>query len=457
MEQILQNKIPKSKGVTDVLEASLKVCKKCLLLDVQKKFDAAQPNRERKRFAYPIYDEWKRSLLVDIKKFLKMLLNMPVPGSMERDGKSFILSPVTILSEILKILEVFSDTVSMSQNINHLSSKTEYSVAPNNHHMNSKTNQILAFPKHYDVATVKDNSNLLRGESDQKCRHKFSVSFKHKAKNMASVGRYSHRQLVATKISRSPLLNFSDIFLGNRVADLSSNLQSKIIHHIMKIQQNYTSKVTKDFSDHSERYSAQSVVHTRMQPESTVLSHVMSPNCNIRNLSCMTEVLKPGRKRSSTFPLEHDTEFAHLPKAALKFLSYSSISCPSIMNEPLIHQVDPQILNSLPVQPSWLPYQLREPLGGCPTQLWPHTNPARIWPRILLMAECVCDGSRCTLRGTHRCITIKVAVVSLIRDTREGRDQVRNVRRRMEMVAVGCVCAEQKSVLLHEHRPPILE
>jgi hypothetical protein len=27
----------------------------------------------------------------------------------------------------------------------------------------------------------------------------------------------------------------------------------------------------------------------------------------------------------------------------------------------------------------------------------------------------------------------------------------------MEMVAVGCVCAEQKSVLLHEHRPPILE
>lgn len=361
MKQILQDIIPKSKGVTDVLEASLYACKKCLLLDIQKQFDAAQPDMGRKRFAYSVYDERKRSLLVNMKKFLKMFLNMPVPGDKEINGKPFILLPVAILIEILRILKDFSDTVSASLNSNYLSSKIEYSVAPT------------------------------------------------------------------------------------------------IIHHLMKKQQNHSSTFTKEFSDNSEQYSAQSEVHTRIQPDSSVWSHVMSPNCNVRNFSCKTEVLQPGRKRSSRFALELDTEFAHLPKAALEFLSYSSTSCPSNMNEPLIHQVDPHILNSLPVQPSWLPYQPREPLGGCPTQLWPHANPARIWPRILLMAKCVCDGLRCALHGTHRCITVKVAVVSLIRDTRDGRDHIRNVRRRMEMVAVGCVCAEQKSVLVNEHRPPILE
>jgi hypothetical protein len=82
------------------------------------------------------------------------------------NGKPFILLPVTILSEILKILKDFSDTVSMLPNSNHLNSKTEYSVALISHHMNSKTKQIPAFPKFSDVATVKDNNNLLRGQSD---------------------------------------------------------------------------------------------------------------------------------------------------------------------------------------------------------------------------------------------------------------------------------------------------
>lgn len=451
MKQVVQNIIPTSKGV---LEASLNAHKKHLLLEAQKKFDAAQHDMKRKRYAYSVSDERKRLLLADTKKLLKTFLNMPVPEDMERYGKPLIHLPVTIRCEILKMLKEFSDTVFVSPNRNHLNSKTEYSVTPNSCNLNSKTKQMPAFPKFSDIATVKDN-NLLIGQRDQKYKHKFSTFFKHKVSNLASVCRFNRRQPVAIKMSQSPHLKSSDIFPCNKVAHLSSSLLSTIIHCLMKKQQNQASAFMKDFSDHSQRYSAQSQVHTSIQPDSSMQSHVMSPSCNI-NLSSKTGILQPEVKRSSRFTSELDTEFAHLPKAALEFLSYSSTYCPSNMNEPLIHQVDPQILNSLSVQPSWLPYQPREPLGGCPTQLWPHTNPARIWPRILLMAKCVCDGSRCALQGTHRCITVKVAVVSLIRDTREGRDQVRNVRRRMEMVAVGCVCAEQKSVLLHEHRPPIL-
>jgi hypothetical protein len=58
MKHTLQNINLKSKGVTDVSEASRK---RCLLLDLQKQFDAVQPDMGRKRFAYSVYDEQKRS------------------------------------------------------------------------------------------------------------------------------------------------------------------------------------------------------------------------------------------------------------------------------------------------------------------------------------------------------------------------------------------------------------
>jgi len=68
----------------------------------------------------------------------------------------------------------------------------------------------------------------------------------------------------------------------------------------------------------------------------------------------------------------------------------------------------------------------------------------------------MCDGARCAPHGPHKCITIKVAVVSLFRDKRQDGDQATRVRRQKEMLPVGCVCSEQKSVLLRERQPQIL-
>jgi hypothetical protein len=396
MKQILQNVILKSKSIKDVLEASLKSCRKCLPLDVQKQFGAAQSDMERKRFAY-----------------------------------SFSVSP----------------------NSNHLNNKGKYSITPNSHYLNIKTKRISTFPRLYDVSTVIGN-NKLRGQNGQKYQHEFSASLKHKVNYLASMSRFSHRH---AKASQNPHLKSSEFFLSNKAAHLPFSFVSKIIHLLKKKQQKLTSTFQKDFSDqlsYRKGDSSQSE-HSSIQPKASLWHYDISRNCNQRNFSCMTEVLQPGRKRSSSFPSELDSEFVHFPKAALEFLSYSSTSCPSDMNEPLNHHIDFQILNSFLVQPSWLQYQPREPLGGCPTQFWPHTNPARIWPRILLMAKCVCDGSRCAQNGTHRCITIKISMLSLIRDTREGRDRARNVRRQKEMVAVGCVCAERKSMLIREHQAPI--
>lgn len=443
MKQILQNEIPESKDITNVLDA----CRKRPMLDVQKLFAAAQPDMDRKRLACLIYNKQKRSILVDMKKILKTFLSTSIPADMGKNGKPFINFPTITLSEILKFSKEHS--VPVSPNINNFHSKIKHSIVPVSQYMNGKAEEISEFPKFYDTGTIKDN-NIHRKGSDEKYQLPFSTSYKYKVNNLASMGKH-HAHI---RSSLSPHLKSTKSFLGKKAPHSFFNSVSKIIPLFMKKHREIASTFTKESSDHLN-YSKGDSGHTNIPPGASLWSHVSSPFCDPRNLSCKTEVLQPGTKRSSSLSSELDKEFAHLPEAALKFLFYSPVSCPSSMNEPLIHHVDSRILNSLSVQPSWLPYQPREPVGGCPTQLWPHTNPDRIWPRILLTAKCVCDGSQCALHGTHRCITIKVAVVSLIRGSREGRDQARNVWRQWEMVAVGCVCAEHKSVLLHEHRPRI--
>lgn len=443
MKQILQNTIPESKDITDVLDA----CRRCPLLDVQKLFAAAQPDMERKRLACLIYNKQKRSFLVDMKKILKTFPSTSVPADMEKNGKPFIHSPMITLSEILKFRKEFS--VPVSPNINNFHNKLKHSIVSVSQYMNAKAEEISEFPKFDDTSTTKDN-NIHRKESDEKYQLPFSTSYIYTVNNLASVG----KQHPHIRSSLSTHLKSTKSLPGKKASHSFFNSVSKIIPLLMKKHGEIASTFTIESSDHLN-YSKSDSGHTNIPPGSSLRSHVTSPSCDPQNLSCKTEVLQPGRKRSSSLSSELDKEFAHLPEAALKFLFYSPVSCPSSMNEPLIHHVDSRFLNSLSVQPSWLPYQPKEPVGGCPTQLWPHINPDRIWPRILLTAKCVCDGSQCALHGTHRCITIKVAVVSLIRGSREGRDQARNVWRQWEMVAVGCVCAEHKSVLLHEHRPRI--
>jgi hypothetical protein len=442
MEHILQNVIPGSKDVTDAVD----VCRKRPLLDVQKLFAGAAPSdMDRKWLAYLVYNKQKQSFLMDIKKILKTSLSTYIPRDTEND-KPFLHLPMITHSEMLKFCKESSVQVPVSPIIDYFKIKIKQSIVPVSQYMNSITEQRSEFPKFYDTVTVKDNT-ILRKEIEEKYQHPLHTSYKLNDNQLASTGAH-HADI------RSSHLKSTKSFLDLKASHLFFNSVSKMISLLMKRHRELPSTFTKESNDHLN-YSKGDSGHSSISTEASLWRHILSPSCDPQNLSCRTEVLQPRTKRSSGLSSELDKEFAHLPEAALKFLFYSPVSCPSGMNEPLIHQVDSRILNSLSVQPSWLPYQPKEPVGGCPTQLWPHTNPDRIWPRILLTAKCVCDGSRCALHGTHRCVTIKVAVVSLIRGTREGRDQARNVWRQWEMVAIGCVCAEHKSVLLHEHRPHI--
>jgi hypothetical protein len=442
MKRILQNVIPESKDITDIVDT----CRKHTLQDVWKLYAAPQSDMDRKWLAYLIYNKKKQSFLMDIKKVLKMSLSISSPTDMEENSKTFIHLPTITLTEILKFCKEFSVPVSLLPNINYFNIKIKHSILPLSQYMNGIREEISEFPKFYDAVIIRYN-NLLRKGSEGKYHHPYYRSSKYKDNNLASTGRYH------ADISSSHLKS-TKYFLDNKTSHSFLNSISKIIPLLMKKHREFPSTFTKESSDHLN-YNQVNSGHTSISTEASLRSHILPPSCDPQKFSCRTEVLQTGTKRSSSLSSELDKEFAHLPEAALKFLFYSPVSCPSSINEPLIHHVDSRILNSLSVQPSWLPYQPKEPVGGCPTQLWPHTNPDRIWPRILLTAKCVCDGSRCALHGTHRCITIKVAVVSLIRGTREGRDKTRNEWKQWEMVPVGCVCAEHKSVLLHEHRPRI--
>jgi hypothetical protein len=435
MKHILQNVIPGPKDTAHVVDA----CRKWPLLDIQKlSAGAPQSDMDSKWLAYWLYNKQKRPFLADVNKMLKTCLSTYIPRDTEKNGKPFIHLPMITHSELLEFCKEYSVPVPVSPNMNYFNIKIKQLIVPVSQYRNGITEERSEFPKFYDTVTMKDN-NILRKETQKKYQHPLYTSYKLKDNNLASTGGH-HADI------RSSHLKSTKSFFNQKASRLFFNSVPKIIPLITKRHRELPSTFTKESSGHLN-YSNGDSGHTSVSTKASLWGHVLSPSCDPQNLSC--------RKRSNSLSSELDNEFAHLPEAALKFLFYKPVSCPSGMNEPLIHHVDSRILNSLSVQPSWLPYQPNEPVGGCPTQLWPHTNPDRIWPRILLTAKCVCDGSRCALHGTHRCVTIKVAVASLIRGTRKGRDQSRNVWRQWEMVAVGCVCAEHKSVLLHEHRPRI--
>ena len=467
MKHLLQTIIPASKCGTDVLQASFTACRKCLLVDVLEEFNSPKPDMDRKRFACFVFNKTKRLLFVDIKNVWEIFLHMPFPGGMETYSKLSIYLPVTTMTDKLKFFKEFCVAVYMSPmsnnlnnksktyvvlSIHHLNGKTKNSVAAIIHHLNSKIKYMSALLKIYDAATVINNS-ILKMQVDQKSQHEFPTSFRHEMNNLAPVDRVSHVHQSGSKIFQSLHLGSTTLSFVNKVSNFSFNFVSKFIYLIIKKQQNLSSTLTRHFSNDLNFSKGDSELPSSIPHETSLWNHVMSPTCDPQVLPCDNKVLQHARKRSSGLAPELDTEFAHLPKAALEFLSYSSTSCPD-MNEPVIHNNDSPVLNSLPVQPSWLPYQTRLLSHGCHTQLWVQSNPVRLWPRILLLAKCMCDGSRCAQRGPHKCITIKVAVVSLIRDTRQDGNQATRVMRQKEMLPVGCICSAQKSVLLRERQPP---
>lgn len=469
MKHLLQTIVPASKCGRDVLEASFTACRKCLLVDVLKEFNAPKPDMDRKRLGYLVLNKRKRLLFVDMKNVWEIFLHMPFPGGMERYDKQFIYLAVTTMTDKLKFWKEFCVAVYMSpksNNLNnkskiyivlsthHLNGKTKNSVAPFIHHLNSKIQYMSPLLKINDVVIV-INNNILKTQVDQKCQHKFPTSFRHEVNNMDSVDRVSHSHQSASKIYQSPYLASTTLSFVNKVSNFSFNIVSKVSCLLIKKQQKLASPLTRHFGDDLNFNKGDSKLPTSIPHETSFWNHVMSPTCDPQVLPCDTKVLQRTRKRSSSFASELDTEFAHLPKAALDFLSYSSTSCPD-KKEPVIHDIDSPVLSSLRVQSSWLPYQTSLPSRGCRTQLLLQINPVRLWPRILLLAKCMCDGSRCTPRGPHKCITIKAAVMSLIRDKRQDEDQVTRVRRQKEMLPVGCVCSEQKSVLIRESQPHIV-
>jgi len=455
MKHLLQTIVPASKCGRHELEASFTAYRKFLLVNVLKEFNAPKPDIDRKRLGYLFFDKRKRLLFVDMKNIWEIFLHMPFSGGMAKYSKQFIYLQVTTMTDELKFWKEFCVAVYMSPKSNNLNNKSKIYVVLSTHHLNSKAHYMSTLLKNNDAAAVINNS-IFKTQVDQKFQHVFPTSFRHEVNNLVSMERVSHRHQSASEIFQSPHLAPTTLSFLNKVTNFFFKFGSKVTFLHIKKQQKLLSPLTRHFSDDLNFSKGDSKLPTSIPHETSMWNHVMSPTCDPQVLPCDTKVLQHTRKRSNGFASELDTEFVHLPKAALDFLSYSSTSCPD-MKEPVIHDTDSPVLNSLPVQSSWLPYQTGLPSHGCRTQLLLQINPVRLWPRNLLLAKCMCDGSRCAPHGPHKCITIKVAVVSLIRDKRQDGDQATRVRRQKEMLPVGCVCSEQKSVLLHERQPHILE
>lgn len=91
----------------------------------------------------------------------------------------------------------------------------------------------------------------------------------------------------------------------------------------------------------------------------------------------------------------------------------------------------------------WLMKRPENPIGHCPIRFRPHVDPHRWFPRNLVVSECLCEGSPCARHGLHVCVTAFAAryVFSLY----TGKKRV--------LIAVGCICAIQKTRLANVIAP----
>lgn len=87
-----------------------------------------------------------------------------------------------------------------------------------------------------------------------------------------------------------------------------------------------------------------------------------------------------------------------------------------------------------------------EPVSFCPVRFRRYANPHIVWPRNLTASECLCEGSECSRRGLHTCVT--VYSVRSIYKLFFGKSMVR--------IPVGCLCAVQKAVLVKSIIPKIV-
>ncbi|KAG8249009.1 hypothetical protein J6590_029356 [Homalodisca vitripennis] len=85
----------------------------------------------------------------------------------------------------------------------------------------------------------------------------------------------------------------------------------------------------------------------------------------------------------------------------------------------------------------WLRNGPQESIGHCPVRFRPHVDPHRWLPRNLVISECLCEGSPCARHGLHVCVTVFAA--RTVYSLHTGKKRV--------LIAVGCVCAIQKTRL----------
>lgn len=95
--------------------------------------------------------------------------------------------------------------------------------------------------------------------------------------------------------------------------------------------------------------------------------------------------------------------------------------------------------------PSWLKNQQDEPVGSCPAHFTLNIDMERIWPRVIIRTECMCEGSRCARRGAHVCVTVYISRTVI----------KRNFLRMQEVLPVGCLCAVKRAMISKPPRPRI--
>ncbi|KAK9502706.1 hypothetical protein O3M35_011420 [Rhynocoris fuscipes] len=97
------------------------------------------------------------------------------------------------------------------------------------------------------------------------------------------------------------------------------------------------------------------------------------------------------------------------------------------------------------ILPEWLTNH-QDPVGRCPVTYRKISDPQMAWPPVLLAAECACERSRCTTRGTHLCITVYMAIN--VHTKHEGIKK--------EIISVDCICAAPRARLVKLKKPPIV-
>ncbi|XP_024215483.1 uncharacterized protein [Halyomorpha halys] len=95
--------------------------------------------------------------------------------------------------------------------------------------------------------------------------------------------------------------------------------------------------------------------------------------------------------------------------------------------------------------PAWVRTH-EEPVGRCPVKYHPVMDSRRIWPPILIAVECACERSRCTLHGSHVCITVYIAHTVL----------KHNIGFTKELLSVDCICAARTAKLVKFSHPKLV-